>query len=213
MYKDTISKATRRDGVYGQDSGPVREPSFAFNLAKPGDLHPAEAQIRAGYAAQLEDEANVPGLERSIAQAMRDKARAIRDAMPVLDFKRALAVYSDSLDDGPSSGLERIEYQTGVGQAQQKLKDQNPYPPELVRLVDAELAQGKSPDEIDLYQVAGIPNPNAEKSVKPLSIEERVDRAVKKATAPLRAQSYVLRKELDEFRAGLDGFKAERGIK
>jgi hypothetical protein len=206
LSKDTVDAMTDPNGPYGHDSGPVGERSFTFNPVKPGDLHPAEAQIRAEYAAQLEDEANAPGLERGIAQALRNKARAIRGAMPILDYKRALAVYRDSLDDGPSSGLARIEYQTGVGQAQAQLKANNPYPPDFEQAVDAELARGKSPDDIDLYEVTGIPNPNAGKSVRPLSIEDRIDQAVRKATAPLRAQTYVLTKQLAEF-------KTERGIK
>jgi hypothetical protein len=205
MFKDTISEATRRDGVYGYDSGPVGERSFTFNRGKPGDLHPAEAQVRAAYAAQLEDNADVPGLERGIALAMQAKARAVRGAMPILDFKRALAVYNDSLDDGPSTGLNRIEYQTGVRQAQAKLVEDNPYPADFENAVDAALQRGQSPDDVDLYAVTGIPDPNAEKgTVRPLSkaqLNARIVKAVDERMTSLGFRMDAMRRELADFKA------------
>jgi hypothetical protein len=43
-------------------------------------------------------------------------------------------------------------------------------------------------------------NEGEKSAVRPLSIEQRVERAVKTATRHLDAQAYLLRKELDEFK-------------
>jgi hypothetical protein len=160
-------------------------------MADSPKLHPAERQIREDYASSLEDQANVTGLEPAIARAVRDKARAIRGAIGILDFKRALAVLNDSLDDGPQSGLDAIDYRHGVEQAKRKLSDANPFPPDLEHAVDAALLRGENPDTIDLYAVTGIPNPNPDavkstkRQVTKEYIEARVAAEVRKPTAGL----------------------------
>jgi hypothetical protein len=172
------------------------------------ELHPAEAQAREEHAAGLEEQASVDGLDPEIARAIRDKANKIRNAMPVVDFKRAMQAYADSLDHGPDTGLEGLEYRAGVREAQAKLREDHPYPADLEHAVDAALLRGISPDDIDLYEVTGIPNPGTEKAghAGPVSDREWIENAVAKAMAPLETRTYLVRRELDEF-------KASRGIK
>jgi hypothetical protein len=164
-------------------------------------LHPAEAQVREAFAARLDEDANADGLEPGVAQAIRDRARAIRDAMPILDFKRTMRVYHDSLDDGPSSGLDATDYRAGVREAQERLRAANPYSPDFERAVDAALTRGIAFDDVDLYEVTGIPAPAEKATVKPPTIEQRVAKAVAKATAPLDVEIRSLARELADFQA------------
>src|SRR5690349_21014217 len=116
------------------------------------ELHPAERQLREAHAAHLDEHAAADGLEPGVARAIRTRAGKIRNAMPVLDYKRAMQAHADSLDYGPS-GLEGVEYRAGVREAQAKLKEDHQFPPDLEHAVDAELLRGVSPDDIDLYEL------------------------------------------------------------
>jgi hypothetical protein len=199
LRKDQVDAAV--DGVYGSYGGnaaPV--PVKPASGGKP-KLHPAEQQVRDDYAADLDRQADTDGLEPDICRAMHGKANAIRSAMPVLDFQRALIAYNDALGDGPASGLESVEYRYGIGQAVQRLTDANPYPPDLVYAVQQAMLRGQNPDDIDLYQVTGIPDPDAQKSaVRPTVSQERIAELVQKElsrqmTLPRNTE---LRKALDE---------------
>jgi hypothetical protein len=165
-------------------------------------LHPAEAAAREEYAAGLEEQANVAGLEPVVARAIRGRARAIRQAMPILDFKRAMMAHDVALASGPSSGLEATEHHTGIREAQVRLKQDHPYPPNLERAVDAALKRGTSPDDIDLYEVTGIPNPDAVKGrpVRGALSKAQIQALADRVTAEVDAKLADLRKEIAEFK-------------
>jgi hypothetical protein len=170
-------------------------------------LHPAEAAAREAHAAGLEERANVDGLEPDLARAIRSRATAIRQAMPLLQFKRATAAHEAALASGPSTGLEATDFQAGVREAQAKLKADHPYPPDLEYAVDAALKHGRSPDDIDLYEVTGFPNPDAVKA-KPKRLTH--DQQVAKATAEVNRRMASLGKRLDDIREDLDAWKVEQ---
>jgi hypothetical protein len=177
------------------------------------ELHPAERQVREEFAARLEEQANLDGLEPAIGRAMRVRAGKIRSAMPYLDLKRALAALNDQLDAGPSTGLEYMEHRAGIDQAKAKVKEDNQYPPGLEQAVDQALARGMSADDLDLFEVLGVPNPAAEKSRsgEPLSrarLQARIEKAVGDRLADLGLQTHLLRRDLDRFKAEQTRFGA-----
>ena len=161
-------------------------------------LHPAEAKVRAQFADDLERQANLPGIERDIATAMRVRADKVRNALPYLDFQRALAALRDARDT-ELTGMAGLDQRFAAGEAERKLKEDNLYPLDFSQAVDQALLRA-SVDDIDLYVITGIPNPAAEKSKasEPLTAGQITELVEKELARQLALPGHAaFRKDLD----------------
>ncbi len=122
-------------------------------VANPDKLHPVEARLREAYARKLEADSDaVPDPEMS--RTLRVKAGKVRNALPILDFHRAIMAHNDALAELPGTGDGVVDLRAGHHQARVKLAEDNPYPEELAKPIAAALARGVSIDSIDLGQLA-----------------------------------------------------------
>jgi hypothetical protein len=213
MFKDTISEATRRGGGYGTDPAVSRLVDI-----KPAetDVTPVERAARDAYAAELDARADaIPDPETS--REMRARARRVQDALPIVEmFGRLREIGQAKNDLGQVSGLEGITLRAGLDASAQALRDSNPYPPLLLDLVQrfTDFGPDKALDacylpvgasESDKASVAAAVSllglDAAKSTARPVSVQDRINRAVKAAVAPIRAEGDRLRNEIDDFKS------------
>ena len=179
---------------------------------------PEERKAQELYAERIESEADaIP--EPGVSRAHRDRARVALSSLPWAEFRARLKrIREAERDAGVISGVDAIEIRGSYSDSIRELEGSQLYNPTMQAVleyadshpsVDPDSFLGVDPGPVELAGVAAaraILGLDAVKAVKPLSDRERIDRAVAKEMAPLSTRTYLLRKELDEF-------KESRGIR
>ena len=220
IAKDALDEATSHSGVYGpRDSAPDPVVNIAPAEAGVGQL---EQAARDAYIGELDAQAEAV-TDPEISREIQARARRVQDALPICEMFERLKRIAQAKDDSRDvSGLEGLRLRAGLDESAQALRDANPYPPLLLELFERYQESGPKlnpafyvngdSSETDRASVAaavdllGLNDVGKGTAVKPLSDREYIAKAVAKAIAPLSTRTYLLRKDLDEF-------KESRGIK
>ena len=176
---------------------------------------PQEDQAANLYADELVRRANaIP--DPATARAELSLAGKVRRSLPIAEFMNRRRLIRQAAGDVPPDLplLEATELRSGLDGAVRDLTAANVFNPTLLRImeaferngkVDPESFLGPNPSEVDRAAVEAanviLGLNDADKSVRPLSIEERVEKLVKVRLAPLSASVYSLTKDLSAFKA------------
>jgi hypothetical protein len=208
-----------KDALQGD---PAPERVFEFPEAET-NVSPAERKAREAYAAELDAQADAIG-EPDISRTRRMVAQRVRDALPVLEFFSRLGkIQQAKADRMELSGLEGVHLRAGLEESEQALRDENPYPPVLLDMVQrfVDFGPGKvrpadylrgATSESDRLSVAAAVSllglDTAEKSARkrkqPITkaeLEARVAKAVKAELARLDAQTRAMQRELEDYKS------------
>ncbi len=119
-----------------------------------GKLTVGELNARCEYAAKLEEDAALI-VHPETSNAALSRAKRVLGAKPILEYHEAVKRHNEALGYLPGTGLEALAVRADHNEAKEKLAEDNPFPPELQRVVEAELAHGKAPEDINLDELLG----------------------------------------------------------
>jgi hypothetical protein len=200
----------------GADRNAPRTPTDMRVRPAETEVGRLEREARAAYIAELQDRANAV-TDPEISREMLALAGRVKNALPVMELFDRLGKIQQAKEDLPSTGLDAVQLRAGLDESAEQLRQANPQPPLLMELMERYEDRGPElnpafylagdASESDRLSVAaavsllGLNAAEKGRAVKPLTQKQRIDKAVKAATASLDLQIFALRKQLADFRA------------
>lgn len=177
-----------------------RIPSQYRDHAAPDDILPkltqAEANRRAEVASELMRTADLIG-EADVANATRQHAKAIQNAMPYREFQAEVQRRQEAIANLPGTGQDQLDIRAGHAQAIDQMREANPYPRDTEKILSDEAMSATKAGKRDLMSKAEL------KAAVESEFKEQVRAMVVKdlTDSGLYARTEQLKKDIAEFKA------------